>query len=539
MALSVATWNTEWATPGNDRGRRIAAILRTAGADIAVVTEGVRGLLPVGGSVVDAGGDWGYGLKADRRKVIVWSRYPLTLDLQGVGGATDGRLAVATAATPAGPLRILGVCIPWRDAHVNTGRSDARPWSEHMDYLDRLEVLLTQLDDGVPTVIAGDFNQRIPRGRQPMPVATRLNDVLANWKIHTAGVLPNGPHIDHIATDGQFVLESVRDWPGSDPIGRLSDHAGVACRLGYADQRTQGACGGSVSKRRKAQGLCDVTLTPTDTPTPPHTPTRDRLVAFQGTSTRYGALNAELRAEIEEVLRRSGDGLSHGATFRLREQGLSDAQIATERGVSIGTTRGFLRSLDALLNGMLPTTKSLALKNSYVYRELLNHPRSEDLDSYVKAQLAKLKSINPNVRFDPLQTRAQQYRVGVRKQKTAIDDSCGKDATVGIAAELFDDLPDVDVHATPDEPSLPPDWQAVYNEAVSDAERNLIRALAGAGTAVPALGYETEDGEVIDLAWADARVGVTFDGAPTAEGWILCPADVPQILAALRTNGVI
>ncbi len=533
MTVSVATWNTEWATPGSGRGRRIAAILRTTGADIAVVTEGVRDLLPAAGSVVDAGGDWGYGSKADRRKVIVWSRYPLTLDLQGVGGATEGRLAVAKAATPAGPIRILGVCIPWRDAHVNTGRSDAQPWSEHMDYLDRLGVLLTQLDDGVPTVIAGDFNQRIPRGRQPMPVATRLNDVLANWKIHTADVMPNGPHIDHIATDGQFVLESLRDWPGSDPIGRLSDHAGVACRLGYANQRTQGAGGGSVSKRRKAERMCDVT------PTPTQTPTHDRSVLFQETLARDGTLNAELLAEIEEVLRRSGDGLSHGATFRLREQGLSDAQIATERGVSIGTTRGFLRSLDALLNGMLPTTKSLALTNSYVYRELLNHPRSEDLDSYVKAQLAKLKSINPDVRFDPLQTRAQQYRVGERKQKTAIDDSCGKDATVGIAAELFHDLLHVDVNATPDEPSLPPDWQAVYNEAVSDAERNLIRALAGAGTAVPALGYETEDGEVIDLAWADARVGVTFDGAPTAEGWILCPADVPQILAALRTNGVI
>lgn len=533
MTVSVATWNTEWATPGSDRGKRIAAILGNLVADIAVMTEGVRQLLPAAGSVVDAGGDWGYGPQVERRKVIVWSRYPLAIDMQGVEGATRGRLVVATAATPAGPIRILGVCIPWRDAHVKTGRSDAHPWSEHMDYLDRLELLLAQLDDGVPTVIAGDFNQRIPRGRQPIPVAARLNEVLANWTIHTAGVLPNGPHIDHIATDRWCVLESVHDWPASDHLGRLSDHAGVVCRLGYMPKPPQGGGGSSVSEQR----MVEVTPVCSEN-TSAETPTRGSVVAFQRVSTRDGTLTAELRAEIEEVLRRSGDGLSHGATFRLREQGLSDAQIAIERGVSIGTTRGFLRSLDSLLNGTLPTTKSLALTNSYVYRELLNHPRSGNLDSYVKAQLAKLKSINPAVGFDPLQTRTHQYRVGERKRNTAIEDSPDKYAAVGNAAEPLDDRPE-GAHANPDESALPPEWQAVYNEAVSDSERKLIRALAEAGAAVPALGYETEDGEVIDLAWADARVGVTFDGEPTAEGWILCPAGVLEILHALRRNGVI
>lgn len=39
MSISIATWNTEWATPNSDRGRRISSILHAAGADIAVVTE--------------------------------------------------------------------------------------------------------------------------------------------------------------------------------------------------------------------------------------------------------------------------------------------------------------------------------------------------------------------------------------------------------------------------------------------------------------------------------------------------------------------
>ncbi|MFM8856254.1 MAG: endonuclease/exonuclease/phosphatase family protein [Actinomycetota bacterium] len=229
--ISVMTWNTWWATPGGDRGQRISAILQTANADIAVVTEGVRELLPSTGVSVDAGGDWGYGTYPSRRKVIVWSRHPLKPDFTGVEGATRGRLVVATAETANGPVQVVGVCIPWRDAHVNTGRADAEPWSEHMDFLDRLQVLLAELEDRVPTVIAGDFNQRIPRVRQPIRVAERLNEVLAGWSFHTAGPLPNGPHIDHIVTNLWLLLESRNDWPSSDHVGRLSDHAGVACRF--------------------------------------------------------------------------------------------------------------------------------------------------------------------------------------------------------------------------------------------------------------------------------------------------------------------
>lgn len=87
--------------------------------------------------------------------------------------------------------------------------------------------------------------------------------------------------------------------------------------------------------------------------------------------------------------------------------------------------------------------------------------------------------------------------------------------------------------------SLPAEWKAIFDEAVSDAERELIRALAEAGAAVPALGYETDDGEVIDMAWAGGKVGVSFDGeVAAADGWTFCAADVPQILAALKSNGV-
>ncbi|SHW94309.1 helicase [Mycobacteroides abscessus subsp. abscessus] len=88
------------------------------------------------------------------------------------------------------------------------------------------------------------------------------------------------------------------------------------------------------------------------------------------------------------------------------------------------------------------------------------------------------------------------------------------------------------------EVALPTEWQTIYDEAVSDAERSLISALAEAGAAVPELGYETDDGGVLDLAWTGARIGVVFDEDTAADGWTLCEPDADKIVAALRMNGV-
>lgn len=91
----------------------------------------------------------------------------------------------------------------------------------------------------------------------------------------------------------------------------------------------------------------------------------------------------------------------------------------------------------------------------------------------------------------------------------------------------------------PDEQTLSPEWQSLIDEAVSEVERNLIRALADSGAALPVLGYETEDGDVIDFAWADARVGVAIDGSGEADGWTFCPPDTAKILEALKLSGVV
>ncbi|WP_037182158.1 DEAD/DEAH box helicase [Rhodococcoides fascians] len=90
---------------------------------------------------------------------------------------------------------------------------------------------------------------------------------------------------------------------------------------------------------------------------------------------------------------------------------------------------------------------------------------------------------------------------------------------------------------------LTPEWKAVFDSTVSDAEKQLVVALAATDLPVPTVGFETDEGEVVDFAWRDLRIGVLF--APDDHltntmfeaGWTLCPPDAEEIAAAIE-NGV-
>ncbi|MFC7450726.1 endonuclease/exonuclease/phosphatase family protein [Rhodococcus daqingensis] len=242
--ITVAAWNAEWATGSSPRGIRVAARLRDVAADLMVVTEGSRDLLPPGGHAIDAGTDWGYASPPHRRKTMLWSRWPLT-EVAPIGeGAGKGRVVVAETESSIGRIRVLAVCIPWASAHVSTGRRDASNWSEHLECCDQIQQLASGFDPRVPTVVAGDLNQRVPRGRQPIRVAQRLADVRGPWQLHTAGEIEHGPLIDHIASD--LACSAVQAWPGHDDDGRLSDHAGVVARLHSGDIQSDLAPSGEI-----------------------------------------------------------------------------------------------------------------------------------------------------------------------------------------------------------------------------------------------------------------------------------------------------
>ncbi|WP_411815557.1 DEAD/DEAH box helicase [Gordonia sp. SND2] len=85
-------------------------------------------------------------------------------------------------------------------------------------------------------------------------------------------------------------------------------------------------------------------------------------------------------------------------------------------------------------------------------------------------------------------------------------------------------------------------WQAVYDSTVSQAEKDFVIALADANLPVPTVGYETDDGDVLDFAWSERKLGVVLepdddiDHTMSEAGWALCPPNVDQIAAALK-NG--
>jgi endonuclease/exonuclease/phosphatase family metal-dependent hydrolase len=225
--LRIATWNVEWARPSTERGRRVASVISELDADIIVMTEGCAALLPSSGYLMDGGSNWGYGLETDRRKVLAWSKTPWSHVHGEDHGAARGRVVRATTATPDGPISVTAVCIPWSGAHVRSGRRDAVMWDEHIECCR----LLATTAPSERSIMLGDFNQRIPRRRQPHRAFAALALALEPWDVPTAGTTSQGQLIDHIAISRDLAATDIRTWAGSDDAGPLSDHSGVTCSV--------------------------------------------------------------------------------------------------------------------------------------------------------------------------------------------------------------------------------------------------------------------------------------------------------------------
>ena len=104
--VRIGTWNTEWAGPSGPKGKLVKAALAAPGCDVLCVTEGFAGILPDQQNVIKGCQDWGYPVRDDRRKVLLWSKRPWTdADLVGSEGLPGGRYIRAVTRTPsAAPL---------------------------------------------------------------------------------------------------------------------------------------------------------------------------------------------------------------------------------------------------------------------------------------------------------------------------------------------------------------------------------------------------------------------------------------------------
>ena len=167
----------------------------------------------------------------DHRKVILWSKRKWTAVRTYPERPLAGRFVAATTRTEAGPLNVVGACIPWPAAHVSTGQKDRKRWDEHVQCLGEFERVCP--DDPSRTIVLGDFNQSIPRRRQNKAAYEELRRVFQPFTFRTAGWIgpANSLGIDHIAhTPDLIPMGDIGIWPKRSTQGRkLSDHFGVWC----------------------------------------------------------------------------------------------------------------------------------------------------------------------------------------------------------------------------------------------------------------------------------------------------------------------
>lgn len=236
--IRIGTWNTQWAKPESERGNIISDKLAATECDVLCVTEGYEGTFPDGGHVIDAGPDWGYPIHKGRRKVLLWSKLPWTPHTHAIGSEElpKGRFVAGVTETSSGDrLTVVGVCIPWRDAHVRTGGKDRKPWQDHEAWLTGFEKLRCQLPES-RTVVLGDFNQKIPRTWVPHRIYGALKQAFKGFEFSTEGELAGAPglSIDHIAHTPDLTRRNIGIWPKESADGiSLSDHFGVWGDFGF------------------------------------------------------------------------------------------------------------------------------------------------------------------------------------------------------------------------------------------------------------------------------------------------------------------
>jgi endonuclease/exonuclease/phosphatase family metal-dependent hydrolase len=230
--MKCLTWNLEWASQNSKRLRLIRQKIDEISPDIVCYTEAILSTIS-DGHVIAASADYGYLDTGERRKVILWSRSIWTeIDTLGDPLMPPGRFVSGVS----NDIRFVGVCIPWRDAHVKTGRKDKKLWQDHLSYCEGLQRVLERYSElEYPLCVFGDYNQRIPRVSQPKHIADALLTAMPpDFSIVTEGMTDpeNKNLIDHFSISSTLNALSIEILPRFDSDGtRLSDHVGVVATL--------------------------------------------------------------------------------------------------------------------------------------------------------------------------------------------------------------------------------------------------------------------------------------------------------------------
>ena len=236
MSLRVITWNVEWATTSSPRASEILRRIGRHAPEVVCLTETHVRLPSQDGHTICSQPDYGYTIKEDRRKVMLWSREPWEqVDDVGINSMPPGRFVSGGTKTSLGTVTVIGVCIPWFGSRTEARRKLERKmrWEDHGQYL----VGLTKVLGGGPAnrlIVMGDFNQIIGPGSRARPeLQLALQRAFpSSMTIVTSALAFQGRRsIDHIALSEDLAVESL-DVISNIYDGReLSDHFGVIADL--------------------------------------------------------------------------------------------------------------------------------------------------------------------------------------------------------------------------------------------------------------------------------------------------------------------
>jgi exonuclease III len=226
--MKLLVWNVQWAK-SHARLEAITSVVLDESPNIICFTEIIPFLQVNKSHTIASTGDYGYSNPSNRRKVWMWSDTEWT-DIDCIGSAElpPGRFVSGVT----NGIRIIGVCIPWAEAHVSSGFENRVKWEDHRAYLKALKNILDDYVSGeYPVCIVGDFNQRVPPTPRNRDVYSQLVKTLSpQFTIHTSEILDiDGKQlIDHVATTTSLNFTLGKTFSRQSSNGKhISDHPGL------------------------------------------------------------------------------------------------------------------------------------------------------------------------------------------------------------------------------------------------------------------------------------------------------------------------
>lgn len=240
--MKLATWNVRRPTEKRgERQRRLAAVIGDIHADIWVLTETVRSLVPGSEFAGEHTDTPDRASTPDEAWVSVWTRFPIS---QRLPTRDPARSVAVRIETPGRPTVVFGTVLPWLGSRWKQfPGADGVAFQKAVELQREDWLAIRAAHSDADLVVAGDLNQDLSARHYYGSARNRatLEAALASAGLAALTAAPHDPipkhapryaAIDHICA----LADSVRwnearraSWPQrASPDEKLSDHFGLS-----------------------------------------------------------------------------------------------------------------------------------------------------------------------------------------------------------------------------------------------------------------------------------------------------------------------